>query len=229
MNGAPRVGAPFLLSPAAANTFPRMSLFRFTLAAALLATPLAAQSRPPVLAFPRSLGPAIGVASFNPRSTSSGASFSYKGSVVVSGKFDMPLTRRTGLLLSAGIAPLSQQRGQSSSSTVLSDKLMVGVLDAGIGFRFKPSAPVFFAGGGGLTYSTRPPVPESTGSVMEPHVLLAIGYDAGSSDSWNIRTVLNNRFVIVGDDGMPETVDESMAYDWSFDVVFRYRFKRSAP
>jgi hypothetical protein len=141
----------------------------------------------------------------------------------------MPLTRRTGLLLAAGIAPLSQQRGQSSSSTVLSEKLMVGIADAAIGFRFKPSAPVFFAAGGGLTYSTRPPVPESTGSVMEPHAVISVGYDAGSSDSWNIRTVLNNRVVIVGDDGMPETVDKSMAYDWSFDLVFRYKFRRATP
>lgn len=206
-----------------------MNLSRLAVAAALIGAPLAAQTRAPVLAFPRSAGPAIGIASFSARSTSSGASFSYKGSVLVSAKLDMPMTRRTGLLLSAGIAPLSQQRGQGASSTVLSQKLMVGILDAAAGFRFKPSAPVFFAGGGGLTFATRPPVPEATGSVMEPHVLFAVGYDAGSGDAWNIRTVLNNRFVIVGDDGMPETVDESLAYDWSFDLVFRYRFPRRTP
>lgn len=205
-----------------------MNLLRLACAATLIATPALAQRRPPALAFPRSAGPAIGIASFGTRSTSSGASFSYKGSVLVGGKFDMPLTRRTGLLLSLGLAPLSQQRGASNVSTLLSEKLMVGIADAAVGFRFKPSAPVFFAGGGGVTYATRPPVPESTGSVMEPHVLLAVGYDAKSGDTWNVRSAFSNRFIMVAADDSAPTVDKSIGYDWTFELIFRYTFPRAA-
>lgn len=188
------------------------------------ASSLAAQSSVPVRAFPRSAGASFGVASFDTRSQSLGAKFTYKSSLTVGGRLDQPLSRRTGLLLNAAVAPLTQQKGEGTGSTVLSNKLIIGVVDAGIGFRFKPSAPVFFLAGGGLTYATRPPVPESTGSVAEPHGVIAIGYDARSTDAWSIRTVFTSRIVIPGDDNDALSEASSFATDWGIEVGGRYTF-----
>ena len=189
------------------------------------ASAASAQFTPPLQAFPRSAGVSVGIASFARRSTNSvGAQFSYKGSAVVTGRFDQPLTRRTGLLLGVGIAPLSQQRAKGGQSVVLSDKLMIGILDAAIGFRFKPVAPIFFSAGGGLTYATKPPANSASGSVSEPHALLAIGFDSKSDGRWNIRTVFTNRLVFVADDSDLNTTSESSAYDWAFEIGGRYRF-----
>jgi hypothetical protein len=195
------------------------------LAFALVSSIATAQSSAPLLAFPRSTGVALGVSSFGIRSTNAGGGqFSYKGSMIVGGRFDQPLSRRTGLLLGLSLAPLSQQRGKGGGSVVLSDKLMVAIADAAIGFRFKPIAPVFFSGGGGITYATKAAANSATGSVSEPHVLLALGFDAASNTRWNIRTVFTNRFVMVGDDSDLNTTSESMAYDWTFEIGGRYRF-----
>jgi len=192
---------------------------------AVTSTVASAQSAAPLLAFPGSAGATIGVSTFGIRSKNAGGGqFSYKGSLVVGGRFDHPLSRRTGLLVGLGLAPLSQQRGKGGGSVVLSDKLMVAIADAAIGFRFKPIAPVFFSGGGGITYATRPAANTATGSVSEPHVLLGIGYDAPSSTRWNVRTVFTNRFVMVGDDSDLNTTSESMAYDWTLEIGGRYRF-----
>jgi hypothetical protein len=198
------------------------------IAAAMLAPTVAsAQTGPLLLAFPRSGGATIGVSGFGTRSTNSGGgSFSYKGSLVVGGRYDQSLSRRSGLLLGLSVAPLSQQRGQGGSSVVLTERLMVAIVDAAIGFRMKPVAPVFFAVGGGITYATKPPANTATGAVSEPHALFAIGYDAPSSTRWNVRTVFTNRLVIVGDDSDLNTTSESSAYDWTFEVGARYRFGR---
>ncbi len=195
-------------------------------AVALLSTAitLSAQSAPPLRAFPRSTGFSFGLASFSKRSESDfGGRFSYKGSLIVGGRFDQPLSRRTGLLIALGVAPLSQQRGQGEGSTVLSDKLMVAIADAAIGWRFKPIAPVFFSAGGGLTYATKPSAAVATGSVAEPHALFAIGYDSPSKSRWNIRTVLSNRLVFVGADSDSTTNEEAVAYDWTLEIGGRYR------
>jgi hypothetical protein len=197
------------------------------LASAALASAAEAQTAPLLLAFPRSSGAAIGVAGFGERSRNSGGGqFSYKGSVIVGGRYDHPLSRRSGLLFGLSLAPLSQQRAKGQSSVVLTEKLMVAIVDAAVGFRMKPVAPVFFAVGGGITYATKPPATTASGAVSEPHALFAIGYDAPTSTRWNVRTVFTNRFVIVGDDSDLNTTSESSAYDWTFEVGARYRFGR---
>ena len=190
-----------------------------------LCTPAAsAQSTPLLQAFPEATGVSLGVSSFGLRSRSAaGAQFSYKGSVVVAGHYDHPLTRRTGVLIGLGLAPLSQQRAKGGQSVVLSDKLMLALADAAIGFRFKPVAPIFFSFGGGMTYSTKPPANSASGSVAEPHALFAIGYDTKSDTKWTVRTVFTNRLVFVGDDGDPTTTAESSAYDWTFQIGGQYR------
>jgi hypothetical protein len=191
----------------------------------LASTVTSAQSALPLLAFSRSAGFNLGLSTFGVRSTNSaGGKFSYKGSVVIGGRFDQPLSRRTGLLIGLGLAPLSQQRGKGGGTVVLSEKLMVAIADAAIGFRFKPIAPIFFSGGGGITYATLPPANPASGSVSEPHILFAVGYDAPSSTRWNVRTVFTNRFVMVGDDNELSTTSESMAYDWTLEIGGRYRF-----
>ena len=196
-------------------------------AATLVSNVASAQATPPLLAFPRSSGASLGVSGFGTRSTNSGGgSFSYKGSLVVGGRYDHPLSRRSGLMLGLSLAPLSQQRGKGGSSVVLTEKLMVGIVDAAIGFRMKPVAPVFFAFGGGVTYATKPPANTATGAVSEPHALFAIGYDAPTRTRWNVRTVFTNRLVIVGEDSDLNTTSESSAFDWTFEVGARYRFGR---
>ena len=203
-----------------------MTTSRLILASALLlgASAASAQSTPPLQAFPEAVGASIGVSSFGLRSrNSAGAQFSYKGSVVVAGHYQHSLTRRTGLLIAAGLAPLSQQRAKGGQSVVLSDKLMLAIADAAVGFRFKPVAPVFFSAGGGMTYSTKAPTNGVSGSVAEPHALLAIGFDTKSDSKWNVRSVFTNRLVFVGDDGDVNTTSESSAYDWTFEIGGRYR------
>ena len=199
-------------------------MLAFALGAAVAT--MEAQSSQLVQAFPQSAGASLGVSSFGLRSSSdAGAKFSYKGSVVLGGRVDQPLTRRTGLLVGLGLAPLSQQRARGGQSVVLSEKLMIAIADAAIGFRFKPAAPVFFSAGGGVTFSTKPPANGASGTVTEPHALIAIGYDTHSETRWNVRTVFTNRLVFVGDDGDLTTTSESSAYDWTFEIGGRYRFR----
>lgn len=192
------------------------------------ASALSAQSSLPVRAFPRSAGASLGLTTFDTRSKSLGAKFGYKSSLTIGGRFDQPLTRRTGFLLNTAIAPLTQQRGEGVGSTLLSEKVIIGLVDAGVGFRFKPSAPVFFLAGAGFTYATRPPVPETSGSVTEPHGLIAIGYDAKSMDAWSIRTVFTARLVKPAEDADELSEPSSLATDWGIEVGARYTFGKPA-
>ena len=199
---------------------------------AMLATAgsLSAQTTPPLRAFPTAVSAALGLASFDPRVTENEvASYAYKGSLLVSLRYDQPITRRTGLLLSLATAPLSQQRGESDVSTVLTDAVVIGIADVAAGFRFKPTAPVFFSAGGGMTYATRRAYPDASGAATEPHALFAIGYDAKSSNSWNVRTVFSNRFIIPSEDDQPETERKSFAHDWTLEIGGRYVFGKRAP
>jgi hypothetical protein len=199
------------------------------LAMLLVSIPLGAQTRALIRAFPRSFGAAVGVGGFKTRSTDTGRNYTYKSSLGLHGRFDTPVTRRTGLLFGAGLAPLSRQMEHNPVSTIIADRLMVGTADAALGFRFKPGAAVFFAAGGGLTHATKPPAPTTRGAVTEPHALLAIGYDGKSSEAWNIRAVLNNRWAFVADDGEAGTIEVSTARDWTVEFGFRYVFGARAP
>ena len=91
-----------------------------------------------------------------------------------------PVTRRLGLVGSASITRRNrraERQGDPFSSTV--DKVRFSRLAAGVGFRFRPHAPVFFAGTFVYNVISPGPVEFQDANVSEMGGGFGIGYDFG--------------------------------------------------
>ena len=194
---------------------------------------LAAQ---PTRAFPLAVSPWVGINSFGHRWTvNSLEKASLGGSVGVGARLDAPLTRRIGVLLNTELAPRSAQvtRGEATQQSFA--HTVAYRADLALGWRFKPSAPVFFAFGGGVVGSSKGPYPGFNKSSMAPEASATIGYDRGQgtvgASRWGFRFAFANYFVFPNPPGandfvLPESAPSvkarSVAHDWTVQLGARY-------
>lgn len=186
-------------------------------------------------AFVPAISPWVGVTSFGARQALGTREASYRGSITVGVRGDLPLTRRVGLLANVAVSPFARQRTEDDVGADLHERVTVLRADAALGWRFIPRAPVFFFGGGGILAATKPAYPDFDDAVIEPRVLFGLGYDRQSSGPWNFRVAATGFFTSpaepeplswVGGGGVPPVQTESTAFDWALELGARYSFRR---
>ena len=194
-------------------------------AVALGATPAEAQAERARRAFEPALSLTLSANQFGTRLEGPSAEYRYKNSAGLGVWGELPITRRTGLLATANVAPLSKQRAEGANDNVaVYGSVLAYGADAGIGARLKPSAPVFFFLGGGVVAASKIADPNDDGSVFEPRGTVAVGYDARRRGPWNLRALYAGHLVVPGEGNLPDTSAASTAYDWSVQVGGRYTF-----
>jgi hypothetical protein len=209
----------------------------FLLALLFCAASASAQIPRTAPAFVPALSPWIGVTSFGSRQEFGSTDASYRGSLTVGVRGDLPLTRRLGLLGNVSVSPMAKQRTEDPFGTQLHEQVTVVRADAALGFRLIPRAPVFFFGGGGILAATRPAFPDFDDSVIEPRALFGVGYDRPSTGRWNFRIVATGFITMpadveplswVGAGGVPDVRTKSTAFDWALELGGRYTFRRGS-
>lgn len=187
-----------------------------------------AQERVPVpeRAFPAAITTSIGIASFSDRYVQdvSGVEYAFGGSLALSVRGDMPLTRRVGFLTELMVAPLAKQRAEHPlfGRSVQDGVVVVVAAHAGLGGRLKPAAPVFFEVGGGVTMATKHALPDADGRSIEPHAGFTIGYDARPFGRSNIRFTYTGRLGLIDEPDDPTIEAKSMAYDQVIQIGLRF-------
>ena len=182
------------------------------------------QAASPGRAFELSITPWIGISGFGTRFISSTQSARYKSSLSGGARADMPLTRRLGILANVAISPFAQLHVESPFGSGLEEKATVYRGDVGIGWRFKPQAPIFFYLGGGAVGASRAAFPGVSKSVLDPCAAFSLGYDGRRESPLNVRAVFSNYIVLPSDNSdTPVGVrPKSAAYDWSLQLGARY-------
>jgi hypothetical protein len=180
-------------------------------------------------AFERSITGAAGITSFGNRVTGPLGTYRYKASLSLTAEGEVPVTRRSGVLALVTIAPLSKQKlDVTGGSTLLGRSLTVFSGDAALGWRLKPSAPVFIALGGGVTSSATTLASTGGRGVTEPHGTIVLGYDGRRDGRANFRVMFVQHLVVPKSPDESTYTAKSMALDWSIALGARIRFGRDA-
>ena len=214
-----------------------MRTLLLTIFCAAITADATAQIQTALPAFEPSISPWFGVTSFGTRQTNGDFDASYRGSITIGMRGEIPLTQRVGLLGNVAISPAAKQRFEGPVATELRDNVTILRADLALGWRFIPRAPVFFFGGGGILRATRPAYPDFNQSVTEPRGLFGFGYDRPASGRWNFRLTATGFVTKAAEPdpntwqaaGTPPDVEvKSAAFDWTVEVGARYRFNRGS-
>ena len=209
----------------------RAPLLGVALAAAVaLPASARAQEYRPQVAFDRAISVTGGLGGYGERLSSSNADFGYKSSLMLGAGLDLPLTRRTGLLAFASVGPLSAQQTRAKvGSTIISSSLVAYSADVGFAARFKPSAPVFFFVGGGVSGATHYAAPLASGAPIEPEGAFAVGYDGVHRGPWGLRVLYAGHVVRPSAPADSSITAHRATYDWSLQVGGRFLLHYRAP
>lgn len=193
---------------------------------AIVALPLTAAAQ----MTPQSLSLGVGFTTFGTRLEREDDSFEYANSASVELRFEKSLTRRLGVMIAAFAAPFSAQRANLGDVGIFNDVSAFGG-ELALAFRFKPSAPVYFYGGGAFKHFSDYSDPrEVGGAVNEPGAVLGTGFDIRSSGKYNFRVQLSVHLMKPahgkewqGDDGVIPSPNSatSLTQDWTFAVAMR--------
>jgi hypothetical protein len=188
---------------------------------AAAATPARAQ-RDRVIrqAFAPAITPFFGASGFGVRTTGvvDGARYDYGNGVDVGVQLDHPLTRRTGLLATVDVTPLTRVVGTREPDVAELDRTMVAGLDLGIAGRIKPSAPLFVYVGGGATMATRRANGEPADFVAEPRATAGIGIDFMRFERTGFRLLYLAHFVKPSSPDASRWTAKSSAFDQTFAI-----------
>jgi hypothetical protein len=130
-------------------------------------------------AFAPAITPFFGATGFGVRTTdpAGSAEYDYANGFGIGVQLDRPLTRRTGLLATVAVTPLTRVVGTQKPAIIDLDRTVVAGLDLGIGGRLKPNAPLFVYAGGGATLATKTAGLEPGGFGADPRGTLGLGID----------------------------------------------------
>lgn len=147
---------------------------------AIAATPALAQRERVIRqAFAPAITPFFGTTGFGQRTTdvNDGAGFDYANSFALGVQLDRPLTRRTGLLATLAVTPLTRVVRTLGPEVIDYERTVVGGLDLGIAGRLKPAAPLFVYVGGGAVLATKRAVVDRGGFGADPRASAGVGID----------------------------------------------------
>ena len=196
-------------------------------AAAAIALPARAQTPRAASAFERAVTPWIGIRNFGDRAFSPLAGHaSYSPSLTVGGTFDLPLTRRTGVLLDVHVAPLGKQDLSEDESAVQFSRVFAYGATAALAGRFRPQAPIFFFGGATILGANKRAVPGEEGGAFSPGATLGAGLDLARSARVGARIVYQAYFVKPPDTEAIGYRAESRSTDWTLGIGARIALGR---
>jgi hypothetical protein len=168
------------------------------------ATPARAQ-RVVRQAFAPAITPFFGATGFGARTTdlASDARYDYANGFAIGVQLDRPLTRRTGILATIALTPLTRVVGTQEPAIIDLDRTLVAGLDVGLAGRLKPGAPLFVYAGGGATLATRSAALEPGGFDADPRGTVGFGIDLMRLERTGFRFLYLAHWV------KPSTPDES--------------------
>jgi hypothetical protein len=171
---------------------------------AVAATPARAQ-RAIRRAFAPAITPFFGATGFGVRTTevAGDADFDFANSFAIGVQLDHPLTRRTGVIATAALTPLTRVIATQGQAIADLDRTVVAGLDVGLAGRLKPGAPLFVYAGGGATLSSRTPAFEPGGFGASPRGTLGFGIDFMRLERTGFRFIYMAHWV------KPSSPDES--------------------
>lgn len=185
------------------------------------ATPARAQRERVIRqAFAPAITPFFGVTGFGVRTTdvSDGVRFDYGNGMAIGVQLDRPLTRRTGLLATVSVTPLTRILGTREPDVRDFDRTVVAGLDLGIAGRLKPGAPLFVYLGGGGTLATKRAVREPDGFGAEPRATAGVGIDLMRLERTGFRLLYLAHWVKPGTPDASRWVASSTAFDQTFAI-----------
>ena len=197
----------------------------------------AAQTRQAAPAFEMAISPWVGITSFGRRQSAGNVEATYRSSVTLGVRGEIPLMDRVGLLANLGVSPVAKQRVDNPVSTELRERVTVLQADLALAWRFVPRAPVFFYAGGGVMRSSLPAFPDFDETAVEPRGLFGLGFDRVGEGPWNFRLTATGFLVKPAEpdpanwtgSGVAPTVEaESTAFDWAIELGARYRIRRGS-
>ena len=196
-------------------------------AAAAIALPARAQTPRVARAFERAATPWIGLRNFGDRAFSPLAGHAgYSPSLAVGGMFDLPLTRRTGVLLDVHVAPLGKQDASDDESSVEFARVFAYGATAALAARFRPQAPVFFFGGATILGANKSAIPGEAGSAFSPGATVGAGLDIARSARVGARIVYQAYWVKPPDTESIGYRAESRSTDWTLGIGARIALGR---
>ena len=174
-------------------------------------------------AFEPAVTPFLGATGFDLRVRSLESSafrFGYDNGVVVGVQLERPWTRRTALMGSVSLAPLSHVVEDVADGGRDLERVAVLGVDAGVAGRLKPSAAIFGFAGGGAMLATRPPGNALSGVHVEPRLTLGVGLDAGRRSRTGVRFAYLAHYVFTHSPNAAYS-SEGNALDWTFVLGLR--------
>jgi hypothetical protein len=176
-----------------------------------------------------------GFMTFGTRLEREGATFQYANSVNFELRAEKSIGRRFGIMIAGMVAPFSAQRATDGDFEIFEDVTAFGG-EAVLSFRFKPTAPIYFYGGGAfMHFSSYADPQEPRTGVNEPGAAFGAGYDIGAG-KYNFRIQLGLHLMKPADGKSRTTIEgevvpspntaTSLTQDWSFLIALR-RAKRT--
>jgi opacity protein-like surface antigen len=195
-------------------------------------TPAHPERYRPTTAFPAAVGLMLSSGSYGDRAklprpvTGDEITYKLSSGLAVGAHVQFPVTRRLGLVGSASITRRNrraERQGDPFASRV--DKVRFSRLAAGVGFRFRPHAPVFFAGTFVYNVISPGPVEFQDANVAEVGGGVGVGYDFSVSRSpvFGRIEVWNYWVKPSGTDLNPGYEAKSRTHDLSVALSVNYR------
>ena len=166
-------------------------------------------------AFSPAITPFFGITGFGERTTATtdGARYDYANGIGIGVQLDRPLSRRTGLLATVAISPLTRVVGTLEPAVADFDRAVVAGLDLGVAGRLKPSAPLFVYLGGGATLATKRAAREPDGFGADPRGTVGVGIDLMRLERTGFRLIYMAHWVKPSTPDASRWVATSTAFD----------------
>ena len=179
-------------------------------------------------AFAPAITPLFGTTGFGQRMTDveSGAGFDYANSFALGVQLDRPLTRRTGLLATLAVTPLTRVVRTQGPEVIDYERAVVGGVDLGIAGRLKPAAPLFVYVGGGAVLATNNAVREPEGFEIDPRGTAGVGIDLMRLERTGFRLLYLAHWVKPSSPDEAQWVAKSSAIDHTIVVGGRLMLGR---
>lgn len=185
----------------------------------------------PTTAFPVAVGVMLASGRYGDRAQRAfpqGGPETYRmsGGLAAGVKLQAPLTRRLGVLATGSVTRRSRRSEQGGYPFTSADRVTLARIETGIAFRFRPHAPVFFAGSFVYDLIRPGPVKLQDVNVAEMGGGFGIGYDFGRSARMPVfgRIELWNYWVKPSATGLaPDYEAKSLTHDLAIALSANYR------
>lgn len=175
-------------------------------------------------AFEPAVTPLFGLTGFGERTTDlqDNTRFDFANGMAVGVQVDRPLSRRTALMGTVVLSPLTRVNATRGDQVGDLDKTLAAGLDLGIAARLKPAAPLFVYAGGGGVVSTKRAAGDTEGTGFDPRVTGGIGIDIMRSERTGFRFLYLAHMTFPGTPDAARWEAKSSAFDQTIVIGGRY-------